>query len=122
MNSAKSDLLASLEQFERDLREAANRVRELRTDIQIEKPNHVSDSPTWEAFKAEEKKPGHCVCCDRKLTGRRRIVCHTEECARLFRAIYARGYRAKKALATFTDEPSSPATEDRSTAKKAGAA
>jgi hypothetical protein len=99
MTPAKLDLLSSLKAFEDDLRAAANRIRELRTDIQIEKP-HESQSPTWEAFKAEEKREGHCVCCDRKLRGLRRFLCGADECARLFRAIYARGYRAQRKAAS----------------------
>lgn len=99
MTPAKLSLLASLQQFEADLRAAANRIRELRTDIQIEKPNHVSDSPTWEEFKAAERRLGRCVCCDRELVGRQRIRCGAVECLRMFQAIYARGYRAQKAEA-----------------------
>lgn len=97
MTPAKSALLDSLKAFEDDLRAAANKVRELRTDIQIEKPSHVSDSPTWEEFKARERVPGKCVACDRKLRGQQRLLCASAECDRLFRTIYARGYRAQKA-------------------------
>ncbi len=52
----------------------------------------ISLSPAWEQFKAEERKPGLCVVCDRPLKGRKRVLCGSADCRRVFNTIYCRGY------------------------------
>ena len=40
-----------------------------------------------------DAQPGHCMCCERLLTGTQRLMCTDAECLRLYQLLYQRDRR-----------------------------
>ena len=83
----RPELAAMLRTRAAELRATARNMVRLAHDVE----RHVSDSRSWEEFKAEAK-PGCCPCCDTPLpkqtSGRKRVICGDADCKRLFQAVY----------------------------------